>query len=157
MQFYYGDKMLLRVLDETQFWKRQETEHTVVIRQLVDNLEMEYVSLLQEWEQAFAQAEGTAVKYIETVIRSGKVINVVLEQQIIQFISLAIKQSQQFIILLNRLASASEAVRNNTTAIVVINHIRRESEYYIGIAQIIIDSQKNVSSSVLNIKSKEQK
>jgi hypothetical protein len=32
MQFYYGDRNLLRVLDEIEFWKRQEAGHTVVIR-----------------------------------------------------------------------------------------------------------------------------
>nr|WP_027417925.1 DUF2935 domain-containing protein [Aneurinibacillus terranovensis] len=42
MQFYYGDKMPLRILDEIEFWKQQEAEHTVVIRELVSNLEGEF-------------------------------------------------------------------------------------------------------------------
>ena len=28
MQFYYGHQMPLRVLDEAEFWKHQEEEHT---------------------------------------------------------------------------------------------------------------------------------
>ena len=39
MRFYYGDKTPLRVLDEIEFWKQQESEHTVVILQIVDDLE----------------------------------------------------------------------------------------------------------------------
>lgn len=38
MQFYYGNQMPLRVLDECEFWKHQE-EHTVANRKLVKNLE----------------------------------------------------------------------------------------------------------------------
>ena len=48
MQFYYGGQMPLRILDEAEFWKHQEQEHTVVIRELVDNLEEEYVNALME-------------------------------------------------------------------------------------------------------------
>lgn len=33
MQFYYGQQMPLRILDEAEFWKNQEEEHTVVIRE----------------------------------------------------------------------------------------------------------------------------
>lgn len=43
IQYYYGYKNLLRVLDEVEFWKRQETEHTVVIREIAPDLEARYV------------------------------------------------------------------------------------------------------------------
>jgi hypothetical protein len=139
LKFYYGDKNLLRVLDEVEFWKRQESEHTVVIRQVVTNLEAQYVRLLQEWELAFAQTEGVAVQYIETIIRSNFNISNTLKQQIIQFISYACNQSQKFIEFLNEMAANSNAVRGNQVAQVVINHIRRESEYFIGIVQAFLN------------------
>jgi len=139
MQFYYGDRNLLRVLDEVEFWKRQEAEHTVVIRQIVSNLETRYVTLLQEWEQAFTQTEGIAVKYIEAVTRANFNVSPALEQQIIQFIQYALSQSQNFILLLNEMISQSEAVRNNQVALVVINHIRRESEYFSGIVTAFLN------------------
>lgn len=47
MQYYYGNQMPLRVLDEAEFWKHQEEEHTIVIRELVRNLEQKYVEALQ--------------------------------------------------------------------------------------------------------------
>ncbi|HBX22930.1 MAG TPA: DUF2935 domain-containing protein [Desulfotomaculum sp.] len=139
MQFYYGDRNLLRILDEVEFWKRQEGEHTVVIRQIVNNLEPRYVALLQEWEQAFNQTEGVAVKYIEAVTRSNFNVSPALEQQIIQFIQYALNQSQNFILLLDEMVAQSEAVRNNPVALVVINHIRRESEYFSGIVKAFLN------------------
>lgn len=39
MQFYYDDKMPLHILDEGEFWKHQEAEHTQVITALTPNLE----------------------------------------------------------------------------------------------------------------------
>jgi len=139
MQFYYGDRNLLRVLDEIEFWKRQEAEHTVVIRQIVSNLEPRYVALLQEWEQAFTQTEGVAVKYIEAVTRANFNVSPALEQQIKQFIQYALNQSQNFILFLNEMTAQSDAVRNNPVAVVVINHIRRESEYFSGIIKAFLN------------------
>ncbi|TYO96852.1 DUF2935 domain-containing protein [Desulfallas thermosapovorans] len=139
MQYYYGDKNLLRVLDETGFWKQQEAEHTVVIRQVVPNLEPQYVQLLQEWERALAQTQAIAVQYIEAVIRSNYNINHALEQQIIQFIHYAVDQSRKFVEFLNELSANSAVIRNNPVAQVVINHIRRESEYYVGVVQAFLN------------------
>jgi hypothetical protein len=58
MQFYYDDKMPLRILDEGEFWKHQESEHTDVIRALVKDLEPQFVTALQAWEQALANTSN---------------------------------------------------------------------------------------------------
>jgi len=50
MQFYYGDMMPLRILDEGEFWKLQEAEHTAVIRAFVPNLEQHDVDAMESWE-----------------------------------------------------------------------------------------------------------
>lgn len=134
MQYYYGDKMLFRVLDEADFWKLQESEHTVVISQVVPGLEEVYVMQLQNWQLAFSQTHATAVKYIEAVIRSGKHISPQLQQEIEQFINCCINQSREFVNFLNSMSANSAAIRNNPVATTVIDHIRRESEYFIGIA-----------------------
>ncbi len=133
MQYFYGDKTPLRILDEIEFWKHQESEHTVVIRQVVANLESNFVEQLKDWELALAQAEGVAVRYTEAVIRSKGIFSPVLLENIKQFTMYAINQSLNFVTFLNQLTAESEAVRNNEIAVVVINHIRRESEYLIGI------------------------
>ncbi len=133
MQYYYGDKTPLRVLDEIEFWKQQESEHTVVIRQIVRDLERVFVQQLKEWELAFAQAEGNAVMYIEAVIRSKGAISPALCKKIKQFAVFARNQSLGFVAFLDRLIAESNAVSSNEVAVVVINHIRRESEYFIGI------------------------
>jgi hypothetical protein len=138
MQFNYDEKMPLRILDEGQFWKRQETEHTEVIRALVTNLEPQYVQALEVWEQAFSQTEGLFTRYIEAVIRSGHQISPELHGQIMQLVCFAAEQSQQFVLFLNYLLANSQPIKTNQTAVVVVNHIRRESEYFIGIAESLL-------------------
>lgn len=140
MQFYYDDKMPLRILDEGEFWKQQEAEHTEVIRALVPNLEKPFVDVLQEWDQAFARTRGMFVRYIEAVVRSGNKVSPELNQQINELVLFALDQSQQFIRLLSQLVDESVPIKNNPTAITVINHIRRESDYYIGISQAFLSS-----------------
>ena len=88
---------------------------------------------LREWELAFSQAEGNAVRYIEAVIRSKGAISPELCERIKQFAVFARNQSLGFVAFLDRLVAESDAVKNNEIAVVVINHIRRESEYLIGI------------------------
>jgi hypothetical protein len=139
MQFYYGEKTLARALDEAEFWKRQEAEHTVVIRQIAPNLEPRFVIQLQQYELSFNQAKGLVVKYIETLVRARGNVSRSMQQQISEFLEKALEQSRQFIQLLDQILIESNAVRSNPVAPVVINHIRRESEYFIGIAQAVLD------------------
>jgi len=139
MQFYYGERTLARALDEAEFWKRQEAEHTVVIRQIVHNLEPRFVIQLQQYELSFNQAKGMVTKFIETLVRTRGNISRSLQQQILEFIQKALEQSRQFIQLLDQILAESNPVRSSSVAPVVINHIRRESEYFIGIAQAVLD------------------
>jgi hypothetical protein len=138
MQFYYGDQNLLRVLDEAEFWKRQEAEHTVVIREIVPGLEANYVNRLQVFERAFEQTEQKAVQLTETVIRSQAQLNPAITEHIMEFLHYALQESEQFTNFLRNLLTASDVVSNNMVAQVVINHIIRESEYFIGITQTIL-------------------
>jgi hypothetical protein len=141
MQFYYDDKMPLRILDEGEFWKLQEAEHTDVIQALVPNLEPQFVQALKSWEQAFSRTQSKFVQYIETVVRSGQNLNPQFYPQVLQLVLFAKQESEQFISLLNVLGTESQSLRQNPTAIVVLNHIRRESEYFIGIAQALLYNQ----------------
>ncbi|MEY2373122.1 DUF2935 domain-containing protein [Lysinibacillus capsici] len=142
MQFYYGPQMPLRVLDEAEFWKHQEEEHTVVIRELVKDLEQQYVDALKEWEKAFAQTHQQVVRYIETVNRSQGQVSPALFQDILQLTSFCLQQSDQFIQFCRTLMQESQPISANPTAKVVLNHIIVESEYFIGIAQTILYQQK---------------
>jgi hypothetical protein len=137
MQFYYGDQNYLRILDEMDFWKQQEYEHTTVIQEIVPNLDAATVNQLQEFGQVLNQTHQKAVQLIETVIRSLGQVNQVMNQHIMDFIRYGLEESQQFVQFLNGLLN-SQAVKENMVATVVINHIIRESEYFIGISQTII-------------------
>ncbi|MGA8941844.1 MAG: DUF2935 domain-containing protein [Thermoactinomyces sp.] len=138
MQFYYGEKMPLRILDEAEFWKQQEAEHTIVIRELVKNLEPQYADALNEWESALTNTHQRVVRWIETVIRSPHRISLQLQHRIMELVRFCLYQSEQFIELCRIIRDQSEAFKGNMTAQAVMNHIIRESEYFIGIAQTIL-------------------
>lgn len=129
--------MLLRVLDEVEFWKRQETEHTDVIRTFAPDLEAEFVEMLKQWKQAFADSEALAIRYIETLVRSGDHIPLAVSQVISSLVEHSLQQSQHFIDLLVRMETESQALKNPFFG-VVLEHIRRESEYFIGVAQVVL-------------------
>lgn len=141
MQFYYQEQMPLRILDEGEFWKHQEAEHTEVIRALTPNLEPQFVDALASWEQALSRTQAVFVSYIETVIRSDNKMTREMNEQVYQLVAYALEQSQQFVELLNQLGTQSQALKSNPTAITVLNHIRRESEYFMGIASAYLNRQ----------------
>lgn len=145
MQFYYGYQMPLRILDEAEFWKHQEEEHTVVIRELVSGLEEEFVEALKKWETALSQTHQQVVRFIETVVRSGYYIPNQLYQHVLQLVSYCLQESNAFIQLCQQIKTNSVAVSNNPTAKVVLDHIIRESEYFTGIAQALLYSNQGQS------------
>ncbi|WP_309122016.1 DUF2935 domain-containing protein [Paenibacillus sp.] len=140
MQFYYGNQMPLRILDEAEFWKHQEEEHTVVIRELVAGLEQPYVDALEQWENVLSATHQTVVRFIESVVRSGGVLSPALHQEVMKLVHACLNQSLQFIEFCRHVKENSAPVQSNPTAVVVINHIIRESEYFVGIAQTLLYS-----------------
>jgi len=138
MQFYYGQQMPLRILDETEFWKHQEEEHTVVIRELVIGLEEHFLEALKKWEEVLSATHQQIVRYIESIVRAGMYLSNELYWQAMQLVSFCLQQSLDFIRLCRRIKTESAAVRNNPTAKVVLDHIIRESEYFIGVAQVLL-------------------
>lgn len=143
MQFYYGSQMPLRVLDEAEFWKEQESEHTVVMRELVTNLESEYVDALKRWEEVLNTTHQHVKRFIESVVRSNYKISPALYNQVLDLVTFCLQESVAFIQFCRQVKSESAAVKDNPTAKVVIDHIVDESEYFIGIAQTILYEQQN--------------
>lgn len=137
MQFYYGQQMPLRVLDEAEFWKMQEAEHTVVIREAFKDLEKKYVDALKEWEQALKKTQQTVVSYIETVIRNPQ-IPPKLYHEVKKLLSFCLEESMKFIELCRHLKKYSKVIKDNPIAQTILDHIIRESEYFIGIARVIL-------------------
>lgn len=129
--------MPLRVLDEAEFWKQQEAEHTEVIREALSGLEPEYVQALKEWEQALTKTHQQVVSYVETVNRVGYVYEE-LQEQVTELVKYCLAESLQFIELCREIAANSAAAKDNPFAKTLLNHIIRESEYFVGIARIIL-------------------
>ncbi|WP_326909260.1 DUF2935 domain-containing protein [Sedimentibacter sp. MB31-C6] len=138
MRFIYGEMNILRALEEAEFWKRQESEHTVVIQEVVPDLEEEYVNKLIEYKEIFDSTESRITQYIENIVNNQNISPRIYEDNA-QLINLAIKQSQVFINFLSMLLRESDPVMNDPISTTVINHIRRESEYFIGIVSAFLD------------------
>ncbi len=143
LQFYYGNQMPLRVLDEAEFWKEQEAEHTVVMRELMSDLEKEYVEALKHWEDVLETTHQHVRRYVETVVRGNNQLPPHLYKQVLELISFCLQESVAFTQFCRKVKTESKAAENNSTARVVINHIIDESEYFIGIAQTILYEQNN--------------
>ncbi|OZU88393.1 hypothetical protein CIL03_12150 [Virgibacillus indicus] len=141
MQFYYGSQMPLRVLDEAEFWKEQEAEHTVVMRELMSNLEQEYVDALKQWEEVLNTTHQHVRRYVESVTRSNNQLSPQLYQQVLELVSFCLQESVAFTQFCRKVKTESKAAAGNQTAKVVIDHIIDESEYFIGIAQTILYEQ----------------
>lgn len=139
MRFNYGEMNILRALEESEFWKNQESEHTQVIQEVVPDLEQDYVDKLIEYKDVFDSTIARIVQYIETIINLEESISPDFTEEIMQIIKIAIMQSQVFVDFLNKLLKNSTAVGNNPIANVIINHIRRESDYYIGVVKAFLD------------------
>ena len=137
VQFYYGDQMPLRVLDEAEFWKEQEEEHTVVIREALNNLEEQYVDALKQWKQALSVTHQKVVSYVESVNRRDYV-HEEFQAQVLQLVAFCLEESQQFIELCRQIKVNSVAVKDNVFGKTLLDHIIRESEYFIGIARVVL-------------------
>ena len=139
MQYYYGDKNVLRALDEAEFWKRQEIEHTSVIQLVTPNLEDRYVTGLNGFELQFSKMYAELVKYVESAVRSRGELTSGLYNEMAMAVKMSIQLSAEFVEYLNTMLGQSRSVQGNASSQTVINHIIRESQYFIGIDQLLFE------------------
>ncbi|GIP34733.1 Fe-Mn family superoxide dismutase [Paenibacillus sp. J2TS4] len=145
----YGSLMPLRLLEEIRFWKMQEKEHTEVIRALVSNLEPQYVKLLKEWEPVFEKTEMTATQWIEALIRSPGSLTPHAQAQIQKLVQESLRQSRLFVSQLLHMLYHSQAIAGNPTAQVVVRHIIRESEYFLGVLDAYMSERLPVQPPIV--------
>ena len=138
MQFYYGEQNILRAMDEAEFWKLQESEHADLVPLVTPGLEDEYVHRLHQFRIEFSDMQAQAVKYVASLTRSKGMVSRDLKIQMLNFIKECLIQSQSFVDFIGSLLTNSHAVYNNPASQEVIRHMIRESEYFIGIAQLIL-------------------
>lgn len=135
MLFVYGSLMSMRILEEIHFWKTQEKEHTEVIRALIPNLEPKYAKAMQEWEVIFEKTEMSSLQWIEWVSVTKRPTDPYLQQQLNEIIQVSVSQSKEFISLLLNMEHHSKAAQSSPLIKTVIEHIIRESEYFLGVIQ----------------------
>jgi len=138
MQYYYGEQNILRALDEAEFWKHQEAEHAGLIPLVTPNLEVQYVQRLEQLGIDLHQMNAEATKYIASITRSQGMVSYELSAQMLNFVQRCVEQSTHFVEFMTALLRHSQAVHSNPSSQEVINHMIRESQYFIGIDQLIL-------------------
>ena len=138
MQFYYGEQNILRALDEAEFWKHQEVEHAGLIPAVTPNLEAQYVQRLEEFGIELKNMNAEAVKYIASITRSKGRVSREVKMQMLNLIKRCVEQSKNFVEFMNGMLKNSHAVKESQISQTVIHHMIRESQYFIGIDQLIL-------------------
>src|SRR4051794_32596850 len=132
----YGSMMPLRLLEEIVFWKTQEMEHTEVIRAIVPGLEPAYVVLMQNWQNVFAKTMEQAQAALRAGLAApGGALPPEWAGYLPKLLDDSLCQSREFVRQLQLLQEQSLAVRATPIAPTVLAHIRRESEYFIGVLE----------------------
>ena len=138
MQYYYGEQNILRALDEAEFWKHQEAEHTDLIPVVTQGLESNYVQRLEQYGTEMRQLNAETVKYIASITRSKGMVSRELKIQMQSLVKQCVEQSRHFVGFMTEMLHNSHAVRSNKTSQSLIHHMLRESQYFIGIDQLIL-------------------
>jgi len=138
MQFYYGEQNIVRALDEAEFWKHQEAEHADLIPVVTPNLEPEYVQNLEQIGLECSALHEETVRYTESITRLQGAVDNAMKTQMMNLIKRCIAQSLRFIDYMEEMLRQSQAVRSNKTSQTVIHHMIRESDYFVGIDQLIV-------------------
>lgn len=131
MLYGYGSMLSIRILEEIQFWKNQESEHTVFIQAVIPNLEIPYANLLTEWALVFHESELSARTLLDQSLSSDTTSSPFVLIETEQLLSLSCLQSHEFIRHLFSIKEYSVAIRENSLANTVLLHIIRESEYFL--------------------------
>jgi Fe-Mn family superoxide dismutase len=131
----YGVLMPIRVLEEIRFWKTQEREHTEVIRALAPDLEAPFVKLMKAWERVFEQSEMAAVRLLEAALRGGLIVTPEQRAEVEGLLAASAAQSQQWVQQLAKMEQESAPIRSRPVVKAVIQHIIRESEYFLGVLE----------------------
>ncbi|UVI30892.1 Fe-Mn family superoxide dismutase [Paenibacillus spongiae] len=139
MLLVYGSYMPIRILEEIRFWKMQEKEHTVVIRQIVPNLELPYAAMLQAWEPVFARTEQMADQLIQKALPHPAALPPGFQAQTDALLQAAAKQSRTFAEQLTALLTVSPAVAGSPIGVTVVKHIIRESEYFLNALATLLE------------------
>jgi hypothetical protein len=138
MQYYYGVQNILRALDEAEFWKHQEAEHAGLIPVVAQGLEPQYVHRLEQFGIELHTMNAEAAKYIQSINRSMEMTSHGLNAQMLNFIHQCVEQSKSFSAFMTEMLQNSHVIRASQSAQALLHHMIRESQYFIGIDQLML-------------------
>lgn len=135
MQPYYGGQMPLKILDETELWKRQEAEHSIILGELTVGLEQEYVDGLKRWGETLDATHRHVRRFIESVTRVNQQFPPQLYDQVLELVSFCLQESITFKDFCHQILNKSVVTRNNHTVKLFIQHVVNVSDDFIYTAQ----------------------
>ncbi|MGG3455848.1 Fe-Mn family superoxide dismutase [Paenibacillus rhizolycopersici] len=136
MLFVYGPFLPVRILEEIRFWKQQEAEHTEVIQAIVPGLEANYVQLLEEWKPIFEGTQTAADRLLQYALATPSAASSPeVVRQTERLLQASFQQSREFIRQLEIMLNHSHAVKMVPLAPVVLQHIIRESAYFLEVLE----------------------
>lgn len=139
MQLIYGSLMPVRILEENACWKQQEKQNTEIIRDIVPQLEADYVHLLSQWEQVLAQTEEAANAHLRVALQQPNGMQTDQLQQIHELLRVSVYQSEQFLQQLEVIRHNSQAVQHTPFVSVFFDHAASRSQYFLNAVRPIVN------------------
>ncbi|GGM42382.1 hypothetical protein GCM10011351_30520 [Paraliobacillus quinghaiensis] len=128
----YRSNFPVNIVFEGLFWTEQSIDHSKLLIEVTEGLEAEYKAGLKEWMEYFKQMNASFTNLGELISTSNPANHQVLEN-IHYTVQHIYTQMNHYIGFINVLGENSSAINNNKIATSLIEHIRRESEYYNGL------------------------
>lgn len=138
MQFYYGEQMPFRILDEAVNWKVQEANYTALMGRVMGHLQREQLSDLKHWKDALDTTHRHVLRFIESATRANQQFALHLHEQVLELIYSCMQESVGFIHFCRQLKIKNRSIQHNPIALEIIDHVIHQSDQFIGYAQTVL-------------------
>lgn len=142
MQFYYGEQMPFRILDEAANWKVQEAKYTALMGRVLGHLQHEQVNNLKHWKDSLDTTHRHILRFIESATRGNQQFTPHLHDQVLELIASCMQESIGFIHFCRQLKTTNRSIENNPIALEIMDHVIHQSDHFIGYAQTVLYHRK---------------
>lgn len=148
MLMVYNSLMPLRIMEEVRFWKMREKENIAMLSELCTGIEPHFAQLLQAWADVLHKTGDAADRWIKSSLNESLAMHNLAQNQsdYNKMMRHAVKQSEDLTQHLHKLAAQSHTISNSPPIIVVVQHIIRESEYFLGVFNSVITEHSELEA-----------
>lgn len=139
----YKSNMPFRLLEEIRLWKMQEKDHANIVLKSSPELPPAFTSLMKEWENVFTKTQDAAHQWIETLLSQEEHAESTQMNQIHHLAHTSANQTEEWIQQLYRMLNQIQLFTEQTARRVLVMHIIRVSEYYLGVMKTWLQANNN--------------